>query len=309
MKARERIGLSIAPLFLRLGLGIVFVWAGMAKLVGQSPYPPDQLVTLANMGASIPPEPQPGPSTIAPRSAQPPSAIPVPRPPGQPMPAPVNPGGGGGGVGAGVHPRDLHLDGRAAPTALAALHRQTTPVGTGAPTTPPPSGAPTKVYTEADFPVTRDLKPLYQIALMLKARSQPPPDKPSIAPLVPPALGRGSTPLYLAWAVAITEFLAGAMLLVGLFARLAALALACVMLVAAWLTQIGPAVAGGTAMLGFLPDHPWHNVGGYATLWLQLSLFMMAMAVVFIGPGGLSLDGAFASPSGPPGGGPKPQPK
>lgn len=307
MKTRERVGLSIAPLFLRLGLGIIFVWAGLAKLVGQAPYPPDQLVTLANMGASIPPEPQPGPSTITPGAPRPPSEIPVPRPPGQPMPAPVNPGGGG----AWLHPRDLHKDNGASSIALAAAHRQSAPPSTGASATPPPPAVPGKVYTEADFPVTRELKPLYQIALMLKARSQPPPDKPNIAPLVPPALGRGSTPLYLAWGAAITEFLAGAMLLVGLFTRLAALSLACVVLVAAWLTQIGPAVAGGTAMLGFLPDHPWHNVSGYATLWLQLSLFMMAMAVVFIGPGGLSLDGAFASSPGPSGGGSggKPPPK
>ncbi len=92
-----------------------------------------------------------------------------------------------------------------------------------------------------------------------------------------------------AFAVAITEILAGLFLLAGLLSRLSSLGVIAIMLGAIWLSQIGPAMQSGNTYLGFLPDyarfsHQWKD------LFFQLSMLAMAAAVLLTGPGFLSVD-------------------
>lgn len=98
-----------------------------------------------------------------------------------------------------------------------------------------------------------------------------------------------------AWAVTITEILAGVFLLIGLMTRLSAAAIVGVMVGAVWLTQIGPAMQSGQTFLGILPDHP-RFAAEWQTMYLQLSMMAMAMAVMFIGAGFLSLDSIIFRP-------------
>jgi uncharacterized membrane protein YphA (DoxX/SURF4 family) len=105
-----------------------------------------------------------------------------------------------------------------------------------------------------------------------------------------------ATPVVLAWLVAITEIVGGGMLLVGFMSRLWALGLVGVMIGAIWLTAIGPAMQAGTAYLGFLPDkgHIFdfdsHGPVYMHEFW-QLALLCMAAAILFAGPGAISVDG------------------
>lgn len=125
-------------------------------------------------------------------------------------------------------------------------------------------------------------------------------------PLWPDRLAQKPWPLALAWAATLTEIIAGALLVLGLFTRLSALGLASTMAVAMWLTEIGPAIQSGTAQLGFLPgyammDPAWQHI------MLQFSLFAAAMALVFLGAGAASLDAAIFG--GPSSNSPSPRPR
>jgi len=149
------------------------------------------------------------------------------------------------------------------------------------------AAAPGRVYTPADFAGPIDLPRLYQVALALRQQSAG--DK----PLWPAALGGDPWAVRLAYAVAWTELLAGAFVLVGLFTPLSAFALAFVMGVAMWLTQIGPAtLGGGPSFLGFLPplEKFAYNPAGWQSFVLQLSLFAIALSLVFSGAGAVSVD-------------------
>ncbi len=144
-----------------------------------------------------------------------------------------------------------------------------------------------RVYTAADFAADVEFARLYQVALMLEDRAAG--DK----PIWPKALSGEPWSIRLAHAVAWTELLAGLFILVGLFTPLSAFAIACVMGTAMWLTQIGPAtLGGGQSMLGFLP--PLKNFEydpfGWQTFVFQLSLFAMAVSLMFSGAGSLSFD-------------------
>jgi uncharacterized membrane protein YphA (DoxX/SURF4 family) len=108
--------------------------------------------------------------------------------------------------------------------------------------------------------------------------------------LVPDALGSPPWAVRLAWAAAITELAAGILLLVGLFSRLGGLAVAWVMGVAIWLTGIGPAIQGGDAFLGFLPQAGLYDMQAYKDFFFQLALLAMGLAIAFSGGGMLSLD-------------------
>ncbi len=112
------------------------------------------------------------------------------------------------------------------------------------------------------------------------------------ARLIPAAMGAKPWASGLAWAATITEIAAGGLLVVGLFTRLWALSLMWVMGVAMWLTQIGPVVMSrvpDTGVLGFLPK-PGIAGDNWQTLILQFVLFMVAFALLLLGPGRMSLD-------------------
>ena len=100
-----------------------------------------------------------------------------------------------------------------------------------------------------------------------------------------------SYPVALAWLAALTEFIGGGMVLIGLFTRIWGLALAGVMGVAFYMTSL-PALQNAPSIL---------EVGHMesSTLFLQTALFVLAMGVALTGAGPLSLDRLLFTRSAP----------
>lgn len=259
MGFRDRCAVSVAPIFLRLALGVTFIWAGSAKVFDEKPVTGADAAILANLGvlsappkaappAATEPAPTPGPTESAP------PATPT------PTPTPKQPAGG--------------------PPALLQL---ATPA------------APAPGYTAEDFPTEVQVRAVHLLTLHLVHSANPPDGKMA---LWPDRLAQGRWPVYAAWAVALTELIGGCWLILGLFTRFAALGIACVMLGAMWLTQFGPAIQTGQTYLGFIPRHPIFglNAGGmplYGTLMWQMVLLAGALALLFAGSGALAIDRAL----------------
>lgn len=136
---------------------------------------------------------------------------------------------------------------------------------------------------------TLEVSNAYMVALSLKKAATPIEADGRSTRLWPASLANGRWPLYFAYACVLTELVGGALILFGALTRLSALGIAGVMATAMWLTQIGPAVASGKTMLGFLPDQPLFGPG-WDHLFLQFTLFCCAMALVCLGSGSLGLD-------------------
>jgi len=65
MRVRDSIGLNLSPLFLRVMLGVTFMWAGAGKFLAEHTYTPEQAAILAQMGvigdgSSVPVDPGAG---------------------------------------------------------------------------------------------------------------------------------------------------------------------------------------------------------------------------------------------------------
>lgn len=289
MNTRERIALAWPPLFLRFALAVTFIWAGAGKIFQDFEVQGEKAALLANMGVLRPIAATPAPS-------------PPPHPPASPgqsppqMPAPTQP----------LPPGDSP---KSAPPKAAALRPLAQAASTPLPpTSPPHTVQPIAAYRAQDFPNPQKVRQVYGLALLLHEAANPASfsdGKPKMA-LWPRSLATGSLPVYFAWTAAISEVLGGSMILVGLLTRLWALSLAGTMATALWLTQIGPAIQSGQTTLGFLPAYPAFSIELWKTPMWQFSLLMIALALVFSGPGAASLDATLArSPSG---GGDKPAP-
>src|SRR5262245_32882222 len=208
-----------APFLLRLALGVVFVWAGTIKLCGSMPVKGEPAATLANMGVIKPAAPAPAPTPApAGNGSAAPTVPPTP-------PAEVPPPKKQGGLESN---EPMFASGTTPPVIM---------------TVSAPK-QPAKIYTAEDFPDEVQIKPLYFISLLLKqaasgtdAQGQP------TKAIWPSFLGQGDWPIWLAWAATLTELIGGGLVLLGLLTRFWAFGLACVMGVAMWLTQIGPAIA------------------------------------------------------------------
>lgn len=309
MSARNPAGTSIAPFFLRIALGMTFVWAGLGKLLDYGSVQGADAALLANMGAltpagerppSISPTP-PGEQLAPPAPAQTPAPTPptpkpetpkpeAPReaPPGQ---TPQDPGDGKDPTGPGI------ASVAAEPFVLMRLQ-----------------STDTKTYTPSDFTSPVKVRVVYLLAVGLHHAAHPAAnaDGTSPMPLWPAFAGKDSWPVYCAWAATLVELVGGVFLLVGFATRLSALLIAGVMGGAIWLTQVGPAIQSGNTIAGFLPAYgAWEKdaagVARYMTILWQFSLMMMAMALVFLGSGALALDRAlFGGSKEPP---PKPKPQ
>lgn len=118
-------------------------------------------------------------------------------------------------------------------------------------------------------PMTVEARELHNITLMVASAS------PGLEPYA----------VYLGWGAALTEFVGGILILVGLFSRLWGLALAVTMGVAFYLTSLG--VVSETMIYQLMPDH----VGDFNRLFVQLALFVLAFGIFLTGPGRLSVDG------------------
>lgn len=288
-------GSLMAPLLLRLVIGLTFVWAGLGKLTTEMQVSGQAAATLANMGVmSSKLEPIAEPEMTDPAATTPDR---------QPVPTePLTPASGNPGIG----PKKPD----SAPTETIKPGQSEKPKSPSTPSTPlmqvqsAPSSESARVYVASDFPEPKPVMGLYGLALLVHNSAVPPPStevavdgqvETKSRALLPRKLGEGRWPVYLAWAAAITEVVGGVALLAGLFTRLAAFGLAGTMVVAAWLTQIGPAMLSGTGKLGMLPTTDWYarDVAGNPTLavlgW-QLSLLAGCAALVFLGGGYLSLD-------------------
>lgn len=162
-------------------------------------------------------------------------------------------------------PTSAQIDGQW--TLVLAALRQETPAQ--APQTPaeqtPPAASPPPTSTAASGalpPGTYTAPTLYHIALKLNSHNWP-------------------QPVAQAWLAALTEFVGGGMLLIGLFSRIWGLALAGVMGVAFYLTSL-PVLQTH----GFFELSPADS----STLFLQTALFVLAMGIALTGAGPLSLD-------------------
>lgn len=176
-------------------------------------------------------------------------------------------------------------------------HAAATLAGMGVVT--PADGKTKDTYDAADFPDDVRVRQVHGITLMLANANGSASDGASNPmPLVPAVLTQGPWPSRLAWASAITEVVGGLFVLVGLLTRVAGFSLACTMLGAIWLTQIGPAMQSGRTVLGFIPDHPPYATDAagsplFAMLLWQVSLLCIGLSLTFSGPGVLSFDRAL----------------
>lgn len=282
-----RAGTAISPIFLRVALGVVFVWAGLAKLMTHMEVTPGNSAALVALGLVTPdgttptPPPDAKPSPPAPTPPTTPETKPEPKlePAAEPKPA----------------------DKPEAPKAKPPSARSGDPVGQVM-TVGFQSGA-------AAPAEPRKVLGLHGLSVLLYNSTYPLPKSDGTAANAtwPKWAGSGRKPVYLAWAVTVTELLAGLLVLMGLLTRLGALGLAGVMLGAMWLTEIGPAMASGSTVLGFLPNRPAFEPRAWDVLMFQFTLFMSSLALLFIGSGTISLDralfGARITSARPAGGG------
>lgn len=275
---------SYGPCFLRLALGVIFLFAGLTKVVCTATVTGEDAVLLADMGitadnASLP-------DTLAhPETVLPKQPAPSLNPP--PVTNPANPAKTRAARPAAVEgksdrPRRQTLRNERAPDA---------PVVTLA-AFAPRSGA-------------VQVSQAYMLALMLKKSAAPVADADHGPALWPAALASGRRPVYAAYACVLAELIGGAFVLVGALTRVGAVMIAGVMLTAMWLTQIGPAIRGGNALLGFLPrlamdDPAWQG------LMFQFTLLCAALALMALGCGRWGLDRSLFPRGG--GGAAKPRP-
>lgn len=289
MRKRDSAGLAIAPLFLRLVLAVVFIWAGLGKFMGTFEVRGEQAAILANYGVI--------PNPHAPSRAAPPinsDATDEPIAPTEETPSDDAEQSTGSDAG-----QQASLAVTRAATRLVALQADETP----------------RVFaTAADFPEPVEVRGYAGIVLALHSaihpgfKSEDGLPRMQLWPDFDPDTDYDQWPRYAALAAAFTELVGGILILLGLLTRFSAFAIANVMLVAMWLTVIGPAIQSGNTRLGFLPDYPLFGTDQWTTLLFQFSLLGSALALLFAGPGTLSMDrlllgGSRKAPPPPP---PKP---
>lgn len=307
MRSRDAAGITLSSLILRLMLAVIFIHAGLGKIMTEQELPPEKAAQLANLGGLTPAKAKPAAATPAPKSdastkpATDSPAAPLPEPT---VPTPVKPEESAPATTPETKPDASSsrsdastTSGPLPPLADTTLAQDTSTPGTSG------SPAPAPQYTAADFPTNVKVKTGLTIALGLADGATPitREDGTKSIPLVPAKLAQKPWPVVLAWTATLTELIGGALLVIGLFTRLSALGISFTMLVAMWLTQIGPAIQSGNTALGFLPAYPAYSMD-WMTLSFQFALFAAATAVLFLGPGAASLDAAIF------GGGPAPAP-
>jgi uncharacterized membrane protein YphA (DoxX/SURF4 family) len=142
-----------------------------------------------------------------------------------------------------------------------------------APEAEPPPQAPIALPSEppAAPPAPFEARALYGIALILDQNGWP--------------AGWAVSPTQMAWAAALTELLGGAILLIGLFSRLAGLGLAVTMGFAYYLTSRWAPIDPNLFAIARAEEVPNFN-----RIFCQLGLFVLAFGVFLTGAGPLSLD-------------------
>lgn len=323
MRLRDSIALTLPSFILRLVLGITFIWAGTGKLVGTMQVSGDDAARLANLGVHLNTiEVAPATTPNEPSSEIPELIEPLPDDP----PAESNEETS---EEMGEDLQDQAKDivekieeaiddaGDKVPQAPTLDEPQTEPQTEPPAPDPqagiesiaalnPHAGTWTRVQNTSgdriasDFPEPLECQRVYSIALMISKAADPglTPDSQPITPIMPSKLASRPWPKVLAWAAAITELVAGAFLVLGLFTRFSAFGTLFVMLVAMWMTQFGPAAFHSSdALLGFIPRaDDLFSPAAYTQLLWQMALASMSLAVMFLGSGAIGIDRLFFPP-------------
>lgn len=263
MRLRDRAALNLTPLFLRLALGITFLWAGSAKLFYSHPFTGSAAERLASLnivpGAAVPKDPAPPADKGEPEA---------------PAPAPAP-------------------DSVASPT-------DAPPPSADEPPTAEAAAAPIQADSPEPESSTREVRAprLYLLTLMLDRASTP---DAGGRVAWPQAFATPSALRLTPWMVAVVELLGGFLVLVGFMTRFWALALAGTMAVALWLTQIFPSIGAPGSLLGFLPAPMLDDPANWSSAWekmlFQFILLMAALGLVFSGAGRASIDSVIFKPA------------
>lgn len=279
MSTQHRMGLGVAPLFLRATLALVFIWAGLGKIMATMDVQGDMAATLANMGVIKPSTTPTGGGTSTPAPAKP-----LPAPADSPSTPPADGGKVQSDPANPLEPTIVSVNQDAPPPAGA-------PAGSSPGVNPAPTSGP---YTAADFPNPVPVKTMYLLAASLHTAAHPvaTPETPAPKAIWPPALASGRLPIIMAYLVVAAELGGGALILIGLCTRVAAFSIAGVMAGAMWLTQFGPAIQSGKAVYGILPNHAAFGPD-WMPLMFQFSLFCAALALMCTGPGYMAADHAL----------------
>lgn len=277
MGFKDTLATSAAPVFIRMALGVTFLWAGLGKCFESDRLAPQDAAILANVGV-ITTEQAVRPSSPSARNDTEGSS-------GLTLAFTLSQGGQ---PSAPTGPTRS-----ASPDAPPAAPTQTNPqINTpgGAPPAiqpPPVSAGPGRQYTAADFPNGASVLRLHMVTLKLVKAANPPAGRPALWPRF---LDQSPWPVALAYSAALTEVLCGFLALTGLLGRFAGFLLAMVMGCAIWLDQIGPAIQSGQTFLGFLPNHAGFDVAAWRPVLWQFALLMSALSLMCTGSGGMSLD-------------------
>jgi uncharacterized membrane protein YphA (DoxX/SURF4 family) len=99
-------------------------------------------------------------------------------------------------------------------------------------------------------------------------------------------------PQYMAWMASLTEFLGGALILLGLFSRIWGLGLAIAMGFAFYLVSIPALFDPGWFALGsgLGRGNVFDGYKTFNTMFCQLSLLLLGLSIFLVGPGPVSLD-------------------
>lgn len=161
--------------------------------------------------------------------------------------------------------------------------------------TQPADETPARAYTAADFPAPVNVRRVHWLTLRLVSAAAPAADESGAAPmpLWPPALAQNKAPAAFAWIATLTSIFGGFFVLIGLLTRFWALLLTALTAGAIWLTVVGPAVQTGAAQFGFLPQFGPFEFAAWVPLAWQVSILVVALAVLFGGPGAASFDRAI----------------
>lgn len=285
MRFRDQVALTLPALFLRLTLCLIFLWAGLGKILGETTVTGADAARLANLGIALNP-----PAGATPSLPPPPTPAEAPT---RPLPEPTLP------------PTNLvtpEQSPTAPPTDQSADDDQ--PASSLSMNLAEPRWIPVRLarapLNAADFPSEHRVQRVHGITLLLSHAANPGLDAQSrpIPRTMPTWIGHDRWPVMLAWTAAVCELLAAFMLFFGVLTRFGALLVVGIMLQAMWLTQIGPAVVGRIdAHFGFIP-----NLGDmwapptFQTLFYQLSCLTMAAAVCLLGSGPIGFDRAIFRP-------------
>ena len=264
MRTADKLALNLVPLFLRISLAATFLWAGGGKLFDTVELGPAQLDILS------------APPAAAEAPADTPAEEDTPT-----LPEPTEAEDDGPEIRSLTDPPASESTGESA-AALPAGYSLALAQDTE-------EDAAAETDSASDIAPSNERRKLVFIALTIHSAVNPEQGSPRLPAFM------GTHKMKLAWAVALTEFLGGLAILVGLLTRFWAIALTGVSAGIVWITEIGPAAMGGidNPMWGFLPPLWPFNPGAGMHFFFTLGLLLTAMSLVLTGAGALSADRVF----------------